>query len=384
MNCNRLRVEAKAGRKSIFPRLSVADCSGLLLSWPIPRFLGFPLDEFSERIAEERVQFSALDGYQLGGILYKPKDPLGHRHVAIFNTGGGIAAIRYRRFARFMASSGVPILTYDYRGIGESRPLRMVGFSAVIEDWTEHDCGGAIAWLRSRYHGAEMIGIGHSVGSLLFGGAPTASELTRFVMICPHTGYFGDYRAGYRLPMAVLWHGIMPALTRLFGFFPARLFGLGDDIPAGIALQWAARKTPQLRPEATDPAAMRGQVAIARCIAIRKRALLLTVRDDAFATEAGARRLLSNFPNLRAERWLVSPADAGVRRLGHFGVFRVGARSFVWPRLLAYIVHDRSPLASPVAQALHQDRTRPLSVAVAGHADNSHSSDNEITDDAAS
>jgi predicted alpha/beta hydrolase len=337
------------------------------------------LDEAPSRTIEERIIFPALDGYQLVGTLYQSKDSAPPSRVIVFNTGGGIAAVKYRRFARFMADAGVPVLTYDYRGIGESRPSRLPGFSAVLEDWTEHDCGGAIAWLRFRYPDAEMAGVAHSVGTLLFGGAPNVSELTHFVMICPHTGYVGDYRAGYRLPMALLWHGVMPALTRLFGYFPGRLLRLGDDIPSGIALQWAARKTPHLRPEATDPSGIRGQLVIARCMALCGRALLLSVRDDAFATEAGARRFLSNFPNLCAERWVVSPEDAGIRRLGHFGVFRAGARSYVWPRLLAYVVHGDLPLAVTVAQAPHKDQTTLRSVAVARSADNS---DKEIADEA--
>ena len=329
------------------------------------------MDEPTSQTIDERVIFSALDEYQLSGVLYRPEDPVPVSRVIVFNTGGGIAAVRYRRFARFMAGSGVPVFTYDYRGIGESRPPRLRGFSAVLEDWTEHDCGGAIAWLRSRYPEAEMIGVAHSVGTLLFGGAPNASELTRFVMICPHTGYFGDYRAGYRLPMAVLWHGIMPALTHLFGYFPAKLLGLGDDIPSGIALQWAARKTPQLRPESTDPSGARGQLAITRCMALSGRALVLTVRDDAFATEAGAERLLSNFPKLCAERWLVSPEDAGVRQLGHFGVFRASARSYIWTRLLAYVVHGELPLAATLARHSHDDRPRPPLADAPGYADKS-------------
>jgi len=323
-----------------------------------------------DRIIEERVRIPALDGYQLGGTLYKPEDPPNPLRAVVFNTGGGIAAARYRRLARFIASSGVPVLTYDYRGIGGSRPNRLRGFSAVLEDWTEHDCGGAIAWLRARYPTAELVGVGHSVGTVLFGGAPNVAELARFVMICPHTGYVGDYRAGYRLPMGLLWHVVMPALTRLFGFFPARLLRLGDDIPLGIALQWAGRKTPELRPEATDPSGVRGQLVIARWMALDRPALLVSVSDDAFATEAGVRRFMANFANLRAEQWIVAPEDMGVRRLGHFGLFRVGAQSYVWPRLLAYIAKADLPAAATLARDRHPDRMAPPSMTADGCADN--------------
>jgi hypothetical protein len=33
-----------------------------------------------------------------------------------------------------------------------------------------------------------------------------------------HTGYYGDYLARQRLPMRLLWHVVMPMLTRRFGY----------------------------------------------------------------------------------------------------------------------------------------------------------------------
>src|SRR4029077_18368806 len=121
---------------------------------------------------------------------------------------------------------GIPVLTYDYRGIGDSRPSDLGRLQVVAEDWSELDCGGAIAHLRSVFARAQLVGIAHSIGALITGGAPNVSELARFVFICPHTGYYRDYLPKYRLPMAVLWHGFMPALTRVFGYFPAKLLRL--------------------------------------------------------------------------------------------------------------------------------------------------------------
>ena len=319
------------------------------------------LGEAVLRVVEERVRFPALDGHELGGIFYSAEGLDDPARVIVFSTGGGVAAVRYRRFARFLALSGVPVFTYDYRGIGESRPASLRGFSAVLEDWSEFDCGGAIAWLRARYLNAELIGVAHSVGTLIFGGAANAREVTRFVMICPHTGYYGDYRRLYRLPMAALWHGVLPVLTRRVGYFPARRLGLGDDIPAGIALQWAARKTPDLKPEATDPSGARGRTLIARCAALEGPALLITFSDDAFATDAGARRMLSYFPSLSPTRWVIAPADVGLVRLGHFGFFRQGPQSPLWERLLAHIVPAKVPKRLGAAYRLGERGKRAAS-----------------------
>ena len=266
----------------------------------------------------------------------------------MLHCGAGIPAARYRRFARFLAEWGIPVLTYDYRGIGLSRPAALRGFQARIEDWAEFDSAAAIAWLRERFPHDEIIGISHSIGCLPMGGAPNTAEQARIVMVGAHTGYYGDYRALYRLPMAVAWHGVMPAVTRVFGYFPADRLGLGEDLPAGMALQWAERRLPELRPSGAQPAQERMRRLLDRCATLQCPALAISVSDDAFATVAGTRRLLSYFSRLSApQHVLFTPADAQVRRIGHFGFFRRAVGAVLWPWLLAQLDPGRSETAQP-------------------------------------
>jgi predicted alpha/beta hydrolase len=281
------------------------------------------------------MRICALDGYELGAVLYSASAGAEPRRAVVLHGGAGIPAQRYRHFARFLARSGVPVLTYDYRGIGLSRPSALRGFRSVIEDWAEYDCSAAIGWLRARYPRAELVGIAHSVSALLFGGAHNAAEQARLILIGAHTGYYGDYHLLYRLPMAVLWHGVMPVLTRLTGYFPARRLGLGDDIPAGVALQWASRRSSDLRPVGASPGEERTRRLLDRCAALDRPALVIRFSDDAFATAAGMRRLLAYFPRLSPQYDLFTPAEAGVRKIGHFGFFGRSAGLALWPKLVA-------------------------------------------------
>ena len=281
------------------------------------------------------LRIRALDGYELGAVLYALRSGAEPQRAAVLHGGAGIPAQRYLHFARFLARSGVPVLTYDYRGIGLSRPGALQGFQSVIEDWAEYDCSAAIGWLRERFPRAELVGIAHSVGALLFGGAHNAAEQARLILVGAHTGYYGDYHPLYRLPMAALWHGVMPVLTRLVGYFPARRLGLGEDIPAGIALQWASRRSSDVRPAGASPADERVRRLLDRCAALERPALVLRFSDDAFATAAGMRRLLAYYPRLSPQYVLFTPADAGTRKIGHFGFFGRSAGLALWPQLLA-------------------------------------------------
>ena len=300
-------------------------------------------DDRPESAVDERpLRIRADAGFELGAIYYA-KHPGHAPHQAIVLHGGaGIPAQRYRGFARFLAQSGIPVLTYDYRGIGLSRPLALRGFRSVIEDWAEYDSGAAIGWLRERLPRAELIGIAHSVGALLVGGAQNAGEQARLVLVGAHTGYYGDYHPLYRLPMAALWHGLMPLLTRLIGYFPARRLGLGDDIPAGVALQWASRRSSDLRPAGAGAGDERARRLLDRCAVLERPALLIRFSDDAFATAAGMRRILAYYPRLSPQYDLFTPADSGVRKIGHFGYFGRKAGAALWHKLVARLQQPAS------------------------------------------
>jgi predicted alpha/beta hydrolase len=289
----------------------------------------------SEPAVDERpLRIRAQDGYELGAVLYSVPTGAAPRRAVVLHGGAGIPARGYRRFARFLARSGIPVLTYDYRGVGLSRPSALRGFQAVIEDWAEYDCSAAIGWLREHFQRAELVGIAHSLGALLFGGAHNAAEQARLILIGAHTGYYGDYLPVYRLPMAALWHGLMPVLTRLIGYFPGRRLGLGDDIPAGVALQWASRRSSDLRPVGAGPSAERTRRLLDRCAALDCPALVIRMSDDAFATAAGLRRFLAYYPRLSLEYLLFTPADAGARKIGHFGFFSRRAGPALWPGVI--------------------------------------------------
>ena len=292
---------------------------------------------FAAQREAQQIRVRALDGYELGAYFYDAKDEA-PRQVAVIHCGAGIPALRYRRFAAFLAESGIPTLCYDYRGIGASRPRVLRGFRAGIEDWSEYDCGGAIAWLRERYPQARLIGIAHSIGALLVGGAHNSPEQRQLVLIGGHTGYYGDYHPRYRAPMTAVWHALMPAMTLVMGYFPGRRLGLGEDLPARVALQWAGRRTPDLRPAGSGPGFERAQVLLDRCASLQRPALLVAVSDDAFATVSGVKRLLSFYPRLFPLQHLnFTPADAGTRRIGHFGFFGRRAGTALWPRVLALL-----------------------------------------------
>ena len=295
-----------------------------------------PVTGTTDGIVESRLEIATADGFRLGAVLYARDGMRDPANAAVFNAGGGLSTLRYRHFLRFLATEGIPVIAYDYRGVGMSRPARWRGFDAGIEDWFELDHAAAIAALQGRFPEARLASVSHSIGCLIAAAAPNAAALHQMVFVAPHTGYWGDYRQPWRWPMALMWHVLMPATARIVGHFPASRLRLGDDLPRRVALQWGARRTPDYRPGATGGDATRETVALDRMARLTVPALVISITDDAFAPEVAVRRFLMGLPRVPAARRIIGPLTSSDAPVGHHGLFRRSA-SNKWAIIAKFI-----------------------------------------------
>jgi predicted alpha/beta hydrolase len=97
-----------------------------------------------------------------------------------------------------------------------------------------------------------------------------------------------------------MWHALMPMITNVVGYFPGKALHLGENLPKGIALDWANRRRPEVLCD--DEAERRFSATLQRYRQVTARTLALTISDDAFATPLAAQRLLSFWD--RAADWL--------------------------------------------------------------------------------
>src|SRR5205085_6589798 len=115
-----------------------------------------------------------------------------------------------------------------------------------------------------------------------------------------------------RLAMAAVWYGVVPGVTRAVGYLPGAL-GIGEDLPAGVALEWAHW--------CRTPGYMVGDHEVRRAGFARVTAPLLSFsfHDDPYAPRAAVDALLALYVNAKVERRFLR-RDEG--RFGHFGFFR--------------------------------------------------------------
>ena len=267
------------------------------------------------------VEFAARDGYRLAGTLYRPRTP--NRRAVLFQAAAGVKQEFYGKFAAYLAGRGFAALTFDYRGIGRSRPPKLRGFKARMRDWAEKDIGGALDYLARATHGARLIGVGHSFGALAFGLVPGNERYVAALTVGAQSGYWKHWRGTGRAGMWFLTHVLLPGMSRLCGCLPARLFGQGEDLPAGVAREWAS----WCRHPGYIVGALGAQDAYARFAApIRAYA----IADDSYAPPAAVEAFLAFYPNAVRQLERVDPAQAGGGPIGHFGFFRERFKDTLW------------------------------------------------------
>lgn len=238
----------------------------------------------------------------------------------------GVPQTLYRGIAGWLAERGHTVYTFDWRGTAASRPARLRGFVAEFRHWVL-DLEAVLAHALQRHALVSLIG--HSIGGTLGPLASQAPRLHRLVLVGAQTAYWRDWPLKQRLPMLLLWHGLMPLATALTGFFPGRALRLGEDLPRGVAMQWAGRPW-------QDPLVdwQLGGAAGAGTLYGRRLppVTLLACSDDPFATPAAMRRVAGYLTGAVVRCEQLSPQEAGQRRLGHFDLFRRRAQA-LWPRL---------------------------------------------------
>lgn len=277
------------------------------------------------------ITFPAADGYLLAASLFLPRGA--KRHAVLINSATAVPRKIYRGFAGYLARRGCAVLTYDYRGIGDSRqkamvgynqPKSLVGFKASMSDWAALDVTAAVAWMRDRYHTLPLNYVGHSFGGQALGLLANNSGVSRALLIAAQAGYWKLMASPERYRVYAMLNFVGTPLTRLMGYAPA-WSGIGEDLPRDAFLQWVGWvmskrylfDDPKLKTLENFPhykGAMRA----------------LCLSDDPWATRAAVGLLCSGFTSIEPEILTITSADAGVAKIGHFGFFRPEHRDTLW------------------------------------------------------
>ncbi|MCB9765047.1 MAG: alpha/beta fold hydrolase [Alphaproteobacteria bacterium] len=280
-------------------------------------------------MSAEAVVLPTPDGHAVPARLFRAEAP---RAFALINGAVGVRQRYYRRFAAFLAENGVETLTYDYRGVGEARPARLRGCPGRLSDWGSQDFPTALRWMHQRAQGRPLSLIGHSFGGQALAFLPDDIPLAGIWLVAAQLGQLSLWPSAWdRLRIRLFWGVFTPLLTRTLGYYP-RQAGMGEDLPAGVARQWARWGLSEGYLLSEFPEAAQ------RLAAIRAPVIAVALADDTFyAPAVTVDALLALLTSAPVDRRLIAPAAIGVPEIGHFGFFRDTFRETLWTDALQAI-----------------------------------------------
>jgi len=267
-------------------------------------------------VASYDIPIPATDGYALAATVFEPIRE--SSKTVLIAPATGVRRRVYQDYASYLSNRGFTVVTWDWRGIGDSQPESLQGFHATMRDWAELDLVGVIEWAKN-YRSQPISAIGHSFGGQSFGLASNRSHLQRLLTITTQSGYWGLWPSPARYKYAFMWYVLMPFLSRLVGWFPAKKLGFGEDIPFGVALEWSRWcRSPEYMGDYSGYRSFKAPM------------LALNFTDDDYAPVAAVNWLHAKYGSPAKEVRHLTPEQLGIKKAGHFGFFRKGLMPELW------------------------------------------------------
>lgn len=285
---------------------------------------------------KEYLRIVTTDGFVLSATRFSPESPT--TKVVLINSATGVRQKFYASFAAYLAKEGYTVYTYDYRGIGHSRPRSLRGFKASMRDWGTWDYHTMLQNIFQTHLNARVFVMGHSVGGQIVGLSPLTTKVDAVVMVGAQTPFIKNFGGGLnKLRLYFLWYFLIPFFTRIFGYFPAGKLGLFEDLPADVAYQWArwAKSKDYLFSEFPDDRMKFESLQIP--------ALMVSFTDDKIAPAPAVHDLMNKYRNLKWSQWQLKPDDVMQKSIGHFGFFKKDMQQSLWAETTAWMAKLLQP-----------------------------------------
>lgn len=273
----------------------------------------------------------ARDDFPLGATLFE-STLTPRKGVVLVNCATAVKRTFYARFALWLANQGYDVVTYDYRGIGGSRPSGSFrDFKGTLTQWGADDFAGALEWI-CRERGVDRVQlIGHSIGGQLIGLAHNAQRVSAAFCIASQSGEWRLWPTlGGKAKMALYMYAMFPVVGAALGYIPGR-FGMGEDLPYTVAGEWARWCRTRGYLLGDDGSRRRLYSEITAPI------VAISFTDDFYAPQETVAEWLRFFPNAQKVHRHLAPADVGARAVGHFGFFRATAEQTMWPQVTQWL-----------------------------------------------
>lgn len=271
------------------------------------------------------------DGQTVTAIKYFSRTK--SKHSIVISSATGVLQKYYSKFALFCVSKGVTVYTFDYGGIGKSISTitDLKKYSGNLTSWGQQDQAAVVAFAKNENPDTSLTLITHSVGGQILGFNPNYDLIDNVLMVGSQGGYWNGFKGFHKLKMWLFWNIILPCLTSLFGYFPAKKLGLFENLPKQMANEWSTwgrKKRYMMHFKNENYVFDKIKVPI----------LSWSFPNDSFAPKNTVDWLMKQYENADVTRKHY-PKEAK-KQPGHFGFFKPEFKEQLWEQNLNWILNN--------------------------------------------
>ncbi|WP_044399310.1 alpha/beta fold hydrolase [Lacinutrix sp. Hel_I_90] len=241
----------------------------------------------------------------------------------VISSATGVIRKYYTKFAAHFSILGFTVYTFDYSGIGNSEAHTIKKNTCNLNDWAK-DQAEVLAFAKTTCPEHKVILLTHSIGGQLIGLNPNIGLADAIIMVCSQSGYWKLFKGYSRLRMYAFWNVMIPITTPLFGYFPAKILGLFENLPKHVTYQW--------RKWGVKPDYMLSEFNTSDLYFknVKCHVLSLSFPRDQFAPKLAVDWLTDRFENATVDRQHLKPEALNIDDVQHFGFFRKRFKTSLW------------------------------------------------------
>ena len=265
-------------------------------------------------IEELKIKIECEDGFKLSGKLFKPKKISSSVMIA---PATGIKKEFYSAFAYHLAENGFATLTFDNRGIGESKGNSINSSNASLTNWGKLDMTAALEYLKSEIPNTDYHLIGHSAGGQLVGLMKNAKEIKSMFNFASSSGSIHYSKYPFKIKSFFFLSLFIPINNLIFGHTKSQWAGMGEPLPKNVAKEW------------TKWCNGKGYVKVDLDTKIKEHlynelsfnTLWVHAKDDEIANYENVKDMIRVHPNIKSTILTLSPKEYGFKDIGHMKFF---------------------------------------------------------------
>ena len=263
---------------------------------------------------ELKVKIKCQDNFELSGRLFRPENIKSSVMIA---PATGIKKEFYSAFALFLAENGFATLTFDNRGIGESKGNSINSSNASLTNWGKLDMTAVLEYLKNEVPNTDYHLIGHSAGGQLVGLMKNAKEIRSMFNFGSSSGSLHYSKYPFRLKSSFWLNVYIPLSNLIFGHTKSQWVGMGEPLPKSVGREW------------TKWCNGKGYVKVDLDTKIKEHlyndlnlnSLWVHAKDDKIANYENVKDMIRVHPKIQSKILTLSPEEYGFKDIGHMKFF---------------------------------------------------------------